>query len=182
MNKLPNWLTIIRIFFVPVILAVYYCREWINGWNYYAAAIFIIACITDILDGVIARKYKCVSNFGKLMDPMADKLLVLAALIILMDWGKISAIIVVILLAREFIISAFRLIAAEKGVVIAAGWTGKIKTLTQDIGIGLILLGNPLFTMINVPAGEIILYISVAFSIVSCIEYILKNKKVLREI
>ncbi|MBQ4061762.1 MAG: CDP-diacylglycerol--glycerol-3-phosphate 3-phosphatidyltransferase [Christensenellaceae bacterium] len=182
MNKLPNWLTVIRILFVPVFLVIYYLRELIPGWNYYASAVFIVACLTDILDGAIARKYNCVSNFGKLMDPMADKLLVLAALIVLLDWGKISTIVVIILLAREFIISAFRLIAAEKGVVIAAGWSGKIKTLTQDIGAALILLGNPLFSLINVPAGEIILYISVVFSIISCVEYILKNKKVISDL
>ena len=165
---------------MPVFVAFYYIQ--MDGWNYYAAAVFIIACLTDILDGAIARKYKCVSNFGKLMDPMADKLLILAALIVLLDWGKIGTLVVIIILAREFIISAFRLVAAEKGVVIAAGWTGKVKTLTQDIGAALILLGNPLFSFIAVPAGEILIYISVVFSVVSCIEYIAKNKNVIRDL
>ncbi len=181
MKRLPNWLTIARILLVPVLVAIYYIA--MPGWNYYAAAVFIVACLTDIFDGVLARKYNSVSNFGKLMDPMADKLLVLAALIVLLDCSKIHALVVVVLLAREFIISAFRLIAAEKGVVIAAGWTGKVKTLTQDIGIGLMLLGasGALSGLLDL-IGRIILYVSVVFSVISCVEYIVKNKKVISDL
>ncbi len=179
MSKLPNWLTIIRILFVPVIVVIYYIG--FEGWNYWAAGLFITACVTDIFDGMIARKYACVSNFGKLMDPMADKLLMLT-LVLILDWGRIEAWVVIVIFAREFIISAFRLLAAEKGVVIAAGWTGKIKTLVQDIGVGLILLEDPVFSMWDIPAGAIFLYISVVLSAWSCIEYIWKNRQVLKEL
>lgn len=172
-KKMPNWLTTIRMFMVPIYVILYYIG--FEGWNYWAIGVFIVASLTDILDGYIARKYHCVSDFGKLMDPMADKLLVLAALMVILDCGRIEAWVALIIIAREFIISAYRLIAATKGVVIQAGWSGKIKTLTQDIGSVVILLNAPYF----ITAGKIILYISAALSVWSCAEYILKNKTVM---
>lgn len=176
--KLPNILTLLRIVLVPVMVVIYYIGFY--GWNYWAAGIFIAASITDFLDGMLARKLDLISDFGKLMDPIADKLLVTAALLILLEWGKTTAWVAVILIGREFVISAFRMLAASKGVVIAAGWSGKIKTVVQLVGISIILLGNPLFNLINIPMGEILIYISVALSIYSCAEYIIKNKELLK--
>ena len=182
MNKnVPNILTIARIVMVPFIILLYYLQ--IPYWNYYAAVIFIIASLTDMLDGMIARKYDLVSNFGKLMDPMADKVLVMAALIIILDWGKrgkLGPLVVIILLGREFLISSFRLIAASTGVVIAAGSIGKLKTVVQLVGISLVFLENPIFSIWNIPMGEILVYLSTILSIWSCIEYIAKNKELLR--
>lgn len=174
MQKLPNWLTTIRMFFVSVFVVLYYIG--FSGWNYWAIAVFIIASITDILDGYLARKYHCVSDFGKLMDPMADKLLVLAALIVILDCGKIEAWVVLIIIGREFLISAFRMVAASKGVVIQAGWIGKVKTIVQDIGSVVILLNGAWFIF----AGKIILYLSAALSVWSCAEYMIKNKSVMK--
>lgn len=173
MQKLPNWLTTIRMFFVPVYVILYYIG--FENWNYWAIGVFIVASLTDILDGYLARKYHCVSDFGKLMDPMADKLLVLAALIVIMDCARIEAWVVLIIIAREFVISAFRMVAASKGVVIQAGWIGKAKTIVQDIGSVVILLNGDGFIF----AGKIILYLSAALSVWSCAEYILKNKSVI---
>lgn len=173
-KKLPNWLTTLRILFIPLFVALYYMG--FEGWNYWAIAVFIVASVTDILDGYIARKYNCVSDFGKLMDPMADKMLVLAALMVIMDMKRIEAWVVLIIICREFLISAFRLVAAAKGVVIQAGWSGKAKTIVQDIGSVVILLNGGYFIL----AGRIILYLSAALSTWSCAEYILKNKSVMK--
>jgi len=176
--NLPNILTLVRIVMVPIMVVIYYLG--FDGWNYWAAGIFIAASLTDLLDGMLARKMGLVSDFGKFMDPIADKLLVTAALLILIEWGKTSAWVAVILIGREFIISAFRMLAANKGVVIAAGWSGKVKTVVQLVGISIVLLGNPIFNLINLPMGEILIYISVALSIYSCAEYIIKNRQVLK--
>ncbi len=182
MNKnVPNLLTILRVVLVPFIILFYYLQ--IPNWNIYAGIIFIIASLTDMLDGMIARKYNLVSNFGKRMDPMADKVLFMAALIICLDWdqfGKLGVVVVVILLAREFLISGFRLIAASSGVVIAAGSIGKLKTVFQLVGTSLIFLGNPIASNFNIPLGQILVYISTLLSIWSCFEYIYKNKELLR--
>ena len=118
-KNLPNAITIGRIILVPFFILCYYLN--IDHWNYYAAAIFIVAALSDMLDGMIARKYQLVSNIGKFMDPIADKILAMAALLLLMEWGKLPAWVCIILLGREFIISGFRLIAASEGVVLAAG-------------------------------------------------------------
>ncbi|MBQ9941605.1 MAG: CDP-diacylglycerol--glycerol-3-phosphate 3-phosphatidyltransferase [Christensenellaceae bacterium] len=178
MKKLPNILTVLRIALVPFFIASYYLKvEW---WNYLAAGIFIVASVTDFLDGSIARKYNCVSKFGKLMDPIADKVLFCSALFIMLDWGQVDPISCIVLVAREFIISGFRILAASEGVVIAAGWSGKIKTVVQLVGISLILLKNPIFNLIPLNMGLILIYISVVLSIWSCVEYIVKNRQVLK--
>lgn len=177
MKQIPNYLTLLRIVLVPVFVVVYYTA--VPSWNYWAAGVFILASLTDLLDGKLARKWEVVSDFGKLVDPIADKLLVTAALLVLMDWGKLPAWVAVILIGREFIISGFRLLAANKGVVIAAGWSGKIKTVVQLVGISIVLLKNPLFGLIGLDMGMILIYISVALSIYSCAEYIVKNRKLL---
>ena len=176
--KLPNILTLARMVMVPLFIIVYYIG--FTGWNYVAAALFIVASLTDLFDGMLARKMDCVSNFGKLMDPIADKLLVTAALLMLMDWGKIGALIPIIIIGREFIISGFRLLATSAGVVIAAGPIGKVKTALQMVGISIILLENPIFRDYGIPMGDILLYISAALAIWSCVEYIYKNRQLLR--
>ncbi len=177
--NLPNILTLSRIFLIPVICVLYYLG--FEGWNYYAAVIFIVASVTDLFDGMAARKLNKVTNFGKFIDPIADKMLVMAMLLILQEWRSIPSWVNIILLGREFIISGYRLIAAEKGIVIAAGKSGKWKTATQMFAIAVLLLDNLLFRLLNIPMGEILLYISVALSVYSCYEYISKNIEVIKE-
>ena len=177
--NVPNKLTLLRIILVPVFVVIYYIG--FTGWNYWAAAIFIIAAITDAIDGRIARKTGQVTDFGKFADPIADKLLVMSALLILMEWGKVAAWIAIILLAREFIISGFRLVAAGKGTVIAAGITGKIKTVVQIVAISVMLFDDPIEKWTGIPLGLILLYISAALSIWSCVEYIVKNRQALSD-
>lgn len=176
--NLPNKLTILRIILVPVFVACFYLP--VKGAMYIAAAVFVIAYFTDMLDGYIARKYNLITDFGKLMDPMADKLLTAAAMIMLTAYGLCSPIATFLTIARELIISAFRLVSATQGVVIAAGKIGKLKTLTQFIGIVLILLGNPLFNRIGVPLDQIVIWISVVLAVWSCADYIIRNLKVLK--
>ena len=129
--NLPNKLTVLRAIMIPFFLVFLYIEQPWSKWV--ALGIFIAASLTDMLDGQIARKRNLVTNFGKFMDPLADKLLVCSALIALSDMGKIPAWIIIIIISRDFIISGFRLVAAEKGVVIAAGWLGKIKTALQMV-------------------------------------------------
>ena len=177
--NVPNKLTLLRIILVPVFVVIYYIG--FTGWYYWAAAIFIIAAITDAIDGRIARRTGQVTDFGKFADPIADKLLVMSALLILMEWGKVAAWIAIILLAREFIISGFRLVAAGKGTVIAAGITGKIKTVVQIVAISVLLFDDPIEKWTGIPIGIILLYISAALSIWSCVEYIVKNRQALSD-
>ena len=146
-----------------------------NG-RFAALAIFIIASITDFLDGYIARKNHLVTNFGKFMDPLADKLLVSAAMICLVSMDRLPAWIVIIIISREFAISGFRLIAADNGIVIAASWWGKFKTVSQMIMIILLIanLGG-IFTMLE----NLFMWIALILTLVSLADYIWKNKKVL---
>ena len=175
----PNKLTILRIILIPIFVVLYYIN--FDGWFYWSAAIFIIAAITDTIDGQLARRTGQVTDFGKFADPIADKLLVMSALLILMEWGKIPAWLSIILLGREFIISGFRLVAAGKGNVIAAGIAGKIKTVTQLVAISIMLLDDPIEEWTGIPVGLLLLYISAALSIWSCAEYIIKNKDALSQ-
>ena len=147
-----------------------------NADNYIALAIFIAASLTDTLDGYLARKNNQVTNFGKFMDPLADKLLVCAALICLMDLEKLPSWIVIIIISREFIISGFRLIAADNGIVIAASWWGKAKTISQMIMIILLIADfGGIFDTIN----QIFIYLALVLTVVSLVDYIAKNKQVL---
>jgi CDP-diacylglycerol--glycerol-3-phosphate 3-phosphatidyltransferase len=151
----------------------------IPGGRYIAASIFIIAALSDLLDGYIARKHNLVTNFGKFMDPLADKLLVSSALICLVDLKLLPAWIVIIIIAREFIISGFRLIASDNGVVIAAGWWGKLKTTVQMVmSIMLIInLDHPLINLLE----QVAIYLAAALTVISLIDYMVKNKNVLKE-
>lgn len=176
--NLANKITIFRVFLVPVFMLVLYSNLPYN--TYFAAAIFIIASLTDTLDGYIARSKNMVTKLGKFIDPLADKVLVSAALIILVEMGKVPGWIVVIIIAREFTITGFRVIAASEGITIAASPLGKIKTITQLVAIISLLLNNYPFRVINLPFDMIMLYISLFFTIISGIDYINKNKDSLK--
>lgn len=162
-------------FFVFFMLAPYFPD---NG-KYIAVAIFIIASLTDMLDGKIARKYNLVTNFGKFMDPLADKLLVCSAMICLVATGQLASWIVIIIISREFIISGFRLIAADNGIVIAASYWGKFKTVFQMLMIIVLILDiqNAGFQVL----GVILTYVALILTVVSLIDYIVKNKQILKE-
>lgn len=179
MLNTPNVLTLARMVLIPVFMLFYYLG--IESWNLYAGAIFIIASLTDMLDGMIARKKGLVTNFGKFADPIADKLLVAAALFVLLEEGMLNGILTFILIAREFIISGFRMVAASNGVVLAAGNIGKAKTVVQMVGIVLMLMLDPYFNPIGWPIGLILMYISAVLSIWSCVDYIVRNRKLLKE-
>ena len=166
----PNKLTVLRIFLVPVFIALFYIyRE-----TYISGIVFAIAALTDTLDGYLARKYNQITVFGKFMDPLADKLLVSSALICMIEMGMLPAWIVIIIISREFIITGFRLIAAEGGLVIAASWWGKIKTVTQMIMIILLLLG------VQGIIATILIFLATLFTVISGVDYIVKNISILR--
>ena len=171
--NLPNKLTIFRILCIPVFVVLMLVNT-IPYNNYIAVGVFIIASLTDMLDGKIARKYNLVTNFGKFMDPLADKLLVSSALICMIEMGMLPAWIVIIIISREFIITGFRLIAAEGGLVIAASWWGKIKTVTQMIMIILLLLG------VQGIIATILIFLATLFTVISGVDYIVKNISILR--
>ncbi|MGM9916424.1 CDP-diacylglycerol--glycerol-3-phosphate 3-phosphatidyltransferase [Anaerotignum sp.] len=174
--NLPNKLTLLRVFMIPIFLLVLFLApEPVN--RYVAVIIFIVASLTDMLDGKIARKYNLVSNFGKFMDPLADKLLVMSALVSMVALEDLAAWVVIIILAREFAITGFRTLAMEANIVMAASWWGKVKTTTQMIMIPVVLLQLPFSCM---PVVEnILVALAVFFTIFSGADYILKNKQVL---
>ena len=173
--NVPNTLTIIRVLLIPFFVAFMLCN--ITAYdNYIALAIFIVASLTDTLDGYLARKNNQVTNFGKFMDPLADKLLVCAALICLLSNGMISTVVVLIIIAREFIISGFRLVAVDNGIVIAASWWGKAKTISQMIMI--ILLIASFGGIFNVLETAFV-YIATVLTVISLVDYIWKNRAVL---
>ena len=176
--NLPNKLTILRTIMIPVFLIFLYIPGLGMTGDVLAAAIFVLASFTDLLDGKIARKYNLVTNFGKFMDPLADKLLVCSALIALVDLNRIPAWVVIIIIAREFIISGFRLVASDNGIVIAASYWGKFKTVFQMAMIIVLIadLGG-VFDLI----GEILIWAAVALTIISLIDYVWKNKQVLTQ-
>ncbi|MBU5254811.1 CDP-diacylglycerol--glycerol-3-phosphate 3-phosphatidyltransferase [Tissierella praeacuta] len=176
--NLANKITIFRVFLVPIFMFVLYSNLPYN--TYFAAAIFIIASLTDTLDGYVARSRNMITNFGKFVDPLADKVLVSAALISLVELGKVPGWVVVLIIAREFTITGFRIIAASEGINIAASSLGKIKTITQLVAIIALLLNNFPFSLINLPFDYIMLYISLFFTIISGIDYIYKNKSALK--
>lgn len=175
--NLPNKLTILRVIMIPFFIVFMYLNFAAAKWI--ALAIFIAAALTDTLDGQIARRCNLVTNFGKFMDPLADKLLVCSALIVLVDMERIPAWIVIIIIAREFIISGFRLIAAEKGTVIAAGIWGKMKTVVQMVMVCFLIasLGG---TVINV-IEQVLIYLALALTVISLIDYLVSNRGVLAD-
>lgn len=177
--NLPNKLTIFRVLLIPFFV-VFMLAPICPGYaNYIAVAIFIVASLTDLLDGKIARKYNLVTNFGKFMDPLADKLLVCSAMICLVATGQLAAWIVIIIISREFIISGFRLIASDNGIVIAASYWGKFKTTFQMLMIIALILNfdNYYFRVF----ATVLTYVALVLTVVSLIDYLIKNKSVLKE-
>ena len=174
--NLPNILTLLRVLLVPFFVA---SLLWGQGQNQMlrvvALIIFIVASLTDMLDGQIARRYHLVTNFGKFMDPLADKLLVCSALICFVELRQISAVVVIIIIAREFVISGFRLVAADAGVVIAASWWGKLKTVSQMIAVILMIIH--LQPLIFITRAMVI--VMTALTVISLIDYLAKNHGVL---
>lgn len=176
--NLPNKLTVLRIIMVPFF--VFFMLTDVGGAanKWIALVLFCVASLTDMLDGKIARKYNLVTNFGKFMDPLADKLLVCSAMICMIELGKLPAWIVIVIIAREFIISGFRLVASDNGIVIAASYWGKFKTVFQMAMIIVLIadLGG-VFDII----GTVLIWIALILTIVSLIDYIVKNKQVLTQ-
>lgn len=173
--NLPNKLTMFRIILIPFFVICMVLP--IPYGNIIALVIFIVASLTDTLDGMIARKYNLITDFGKFMDPLADKLLVCSAMICLIETGQIPAWVVIVIVAREFVISGFRLIAADNGIVIAASMWGKVKTVSQMVMIIVLLLNidNMFFYVL----GQMLIYLSLMLTVISLIDYIVKNKEVL---
>lgn len=174
--NLPNKLTTFRVVLIPFFI-FFLMTELIPYSKWIALAIFCIASLTDFFDGYLARKWNMVTNFGKFMDPLADKLLVCSAIIAFTAMDRMPAWIVIIIVAREFIISGFRLIAAEKGVVIAASYWGKFKTASQMFMIILFIINiDALF----IP-GQVLMYIALTLTVISLLDYIIKNKDVMKD-
>ena len=177
--NLPNKLTIFRVLLIPFFV-FFMLAPFFEGYgNYIALAIFVVASLTDLADGKIARKYNLVTNFGKFMDPLADKLLVSAALICLIEMGLLPAWVVIIIVSREFIINGLRMVAAEKGVVIAASYWGKFKTTFQMIMVIVLILNFD--HIVFYVLGQILIYVALALTVISLIDYIYKNINVLKE-
>ena len=176
--NLPNKLTILRVILIPffVVFMLFDITGAADKWI--PLVIFCVASLTDMLDGKIARKYNLVTNFGKFMDPLADKLLVCTALICLTSMNRLNVIVVLVIIAREFIISGFRLVASDNGIVIAASYWGKFKTVSQMALI--IVLIMDLGGVWNV-VGTVLTWVALLLTIVSLIDYIAKNKQVLTQ-
>jgi CDP-diacylglycerol--glycerol-3-phosphate 3-phosphatidyltransferase len=176
--NLPNKLTVLRICMIPFfVAALLYESGADQTMRIIANVIFITASLTDLLDGKIARKYGLVTNFGKFMDPLADKLLVCSALICLIQLGQLPAWVVIVIISREFIISGFRLVAADNGIVIAASYWGKFKTVFQMTAVVLLIFNIPPLSVLT----SAVLWIAVILTVVSLVDYVAKNIKVLTE-
>ena len=178
--NLPNKLTIGRVIAVPFFIAAY-----MTGFYYVAFVLFILASLTDMLDGKIARKYNLVSNFGKIMDPLADKILVYSAFCLMVQDGTVPGWMLIVILAREFTIAGMRTVAASEGIVIAAGMSGKIKTVLQMIAVPILLLTAALtetavYNYFNI-AGHVFLWASLVMTVYSGVEYVYKNIGVFKE-
>lgn len=190
--NLPNKLTLFRVIlilpFVVILLGSYQMWDWYLELfgeldlyaEWIALGIFIVASLTDLLDGKIARKYNLVTNFGKFMDPLADKLLVCAAMIVLVEMGRIPSWIVIIIISREFIISGFRLIASDNGVVIAASYWGKFKTTFQMVMICMMLVVDWFAEWFAI-ATDVVMWIALALTVISLVDYLVKNKDVMKD-
>ncbi len=165
----PNKLTLLRVIMIPVFMAFYMYIPWPN---FFATVIFVLAFLTDMLDGYLARKNNQVSNFGKIMDPLADKVLVAAAMVLLTASGVINPWVTVLVLAREFAVSGIRIAAAAEGNVVAASKWGKLKTIWQFIAITLALIINSSNWFV-----DILMWINLALTVLSGADYIIKNKK-----
>ena len=175
--NLPNKLTILRMILIVPFVACMLIPGLGDTGMYASVVIFIIASLTDLLDGKIARKYNLVTNFGKFMDPLADKLLVAAALICLTAQGSLAAWISIIIISREFIISGFRLVASDNGIVIAASYWGKFKTTFQMIAVVLMILNIKALGLVT----DLMVWVALILTVVSLVDYVAKNHKILTE-
>ncbi len=176
--NLPNKLTVLRVLMVPFFV-FFMLNDVPEGYGkWIALALFITASFTDLFDGKIARKYNLVTNFGKFMDPLADKLLVCSALVCLNGKGMLASWIVIVIISREFIISGFRLVASDNGVVIAASYWGKFKTVFQMIMIGM-LIGDLQFELYTI-LTQIVVWVALILTVVSLVDYLYKNREVLK--
>ena len=175
--NLPNKLTVLRVILIPFFV-VFMLVNILGAYDkWIALAIFIVASLTDLLDGKIARKYNLVTNFGKFMDPLADKMLVCSALICLTALDRLPAWITIVIICRDFVISGFRLVAADNGVVIAASYWGKYKTTFQMIMVCLLIADLAPLALVT----TIVTWIAVILTIVSLVDYLVKNRSVLME-
>ena len=176
--NLPNKITVFRILMIPFFVACMLIKE-IPYHEIIAGVIFIIAALSDLVDGKIARRFNLVTNFGKFMDPLADKLLVQSALLCFVANGLLPAWIAIVIMSREFIISGFRLLAADKGIVIAAGYLGKLKTVFQMVMSVMLIFhfSHPVWLVTE----QIFIWGSLILTIVSLVDYFIKNKDVLKE-
>ena len=185
--NVPNKITVSRIFLIPIFLIIMLVPfSWgeisllgtsMPVTHFVGALIFILASTTDWIDGYYARKYNLVTNLGKFLDPLADKLLVSAALIVLVELQFAPSWIVIIIISREFAVTGLRLVLAGEGEVVAANMLGKIKTWTQIVAISLLLLHNIIFEMISIPFDRITLWIALFFTVWSGLDYFVKNKQ-----
>jgi CDP-diacylglycerol--glycerol-3-phosphate 3-phosphatidyltransferase len=171
--NVPNILTLTRIAAVPVVvLLMYHFLAYEQAWaSQVAAVVFALACITDLVDGYIARSHNIITNVGKFLDPLADKLLILSALIMLVRLGWAPAWVVIIIMARELAVTGMRAMAADEGIVISADRFGKLKTLTQSFAIGILIWHVPLFGWDLNPLGMVLLYVALALTVFSGVNY-----------
>lgn len=189
--NLPNKITVSRVVMIPIFVILMVANF---GWgnitllgatmpieHLVGAIVFIIASITDFFDGHLARKYNLVTNMGKFLDPLADKLLVTAAFIILVQWGVAPAWVIIVIVAREFAVTGLRSIGAEQNVIIAASNLGKLKTWSQMVALAFLLLHNIIFEMWNFPFDQIMLYVAFFFTLLSGLDYFWKNRRLLLE-
>lgn len=176
--NLPNKLTVLRVIMIPFFVLFLLLEGGTNQtYRWIAAVVFVVASFTDMLDGKIARKYNLVTNFGKFMDPLADKLLVCSGLVCFTALGQLPAWIVIVIISREFIISGFRLVASDNGVVIAASYWGKFKTVSQMLMSVLLIINFPGLSFLT----TVMIWIATVLTVVSLIDYIVKNHRVLTE-
>jgi len=189
--NVPNKITLSRIILIPVFILLLAVKwDWgqisAGSWSmpaahFWGAILFIFASATDWVDGFYARKYNLVTNLGKFLDPLADKLLVSAALILLVELNSAPAWVVILIISREFAVTGLRLVAAGEGTVLAASKLGKLKTTTQLIAIAVLLLNNFPFAYMNIEFGTIMLYVALFFTVLSGYDYFAKNWHVMKE-